>query len=321
MTCSACSNSIEKHLNSLKGVKSAQVSLVTHQALVEFDSSLIRAHQIKEEIEDIGFEADYHCKTDSVDVTKLLNETMMIYRNKLIKCGLLYLPIALLIWILPSFAGFHEFMISSGGLINGISPYVVLIFLLATYIQFVHGRPFYSGAYKSLKHGSANMDVLIVISTSSAWFYAFILMLKGYPQINHHNPVAVAWLASKIHDNVHYWETSSVLIFIVLVGKFIESFSKTKTISQLQHLASLKVTRANLITNTSRVTLASKHIEVPVETLKVDDYVMVLPGDAVPIDGQVFLGKGCCNEAMLTGEARPVVKELGHQVFGGSILT
>lgn len=122
---------------------------------------------------------------------------------------------------------------------------------------------------------------------------------------------------------VHNWDTSSVLIFIVLLGKYIESFSKMKTVEKLSHLASLKVTRANLVkeTDLKKISLGSKFEEMAVELLEIGDFVIVMPGGAIPTDGTIVFGRGNCDEAMLTGESRPVTKDIGVKVFGGSILT
>lgn len=107
-----------------------------------------------------------------------------------------------------------------------------------------------------------------------------------------------------------------------MIGKFIESYSKTKTIEKLSQLASLKVTKAQLVKekNALKLTLSSKNEEIPVELLEIGDFVLVIPGGAVPTDGEVMLGRGCCNESMLTGESKPVVKEIGSFVYGGTIL-
>ena len=162
------------------------------------------------------------------------------------------------------------------------------------------------------------MDVLIVIGTTAAWLYGVILILIGYSeeiQSSDHK------YKMQVHSHVHNFETSSVLILIVLLGKYIESYSKMKTVDKLSDLASLKVTKANLITNTKELNLNSNFKEVAVELLQKKDFVMVQPGGAVPTDGQVVYGRGCCNEAMLTGESQPVQKEIGLRVFGGTILT
>jgi P-type E1-E2 ATPase len=127
----------------------------------------------------------------------------------------------------------------------------------------------------------------------------------------------------KVHSHVHNFETSAILITIVLAGKYIETFSKMKTIDKLSQLASLKVTKANLIKekDQSKLSLNSDFEEVVVELLEIKDFVMVQPGGAIPTDGLVVFGRGCCNESMLTGEAQPIQKEIGQKVFGGTILT
>lgn len=113
-----------------------------------------------------------------------------------------------------------------------------MILVAASIIQFIMGKPFYVSAYKSLKHKSANMDVLIVIGTSSAWIYGFFLILYGFEQDLRDKKNEYHM---RIHSNVHNFETSAVLILIVLFGKFIESYSKMKTIGKLSELAELKV--------------------------------------------------------------------------------
>ena len=125
-----------------------------------------------------------------------------------------------------------------------------------------------------------------------------------------------------IHAHVHNWETSSILILIIVLGKYIEAYSKMKTVGQLSDLASLKVTKAFLVSESEKknLSLTAKTSEIPVELLEVKDLVMVNPGGAVPTDGVVVMGRGMCNESMLTGEALPINKEIGMKVFGGTIL-
>jgi len=126
-----------------------------------------------------------------------------------------------------------------------------------------------------------------------------------------------------VHSHVHNFETASFIICIVLLGKFIETFSKLKTVDKLSDLASLKVSKANLLNekNLNKINLGCKFKETPVELLEIKDFVIVQPGGAIPTDGIVVYGRGCCNEAMLTGESRPQQKEVGVKVFGGTILT
>ena len=167
------------------------------------------------------------------------------------------------------------------------------------------GQGFYLSAYSSLKHKSANMDVLIVLGTTSAWLYGVIRMFLGYSDEQQDDMMSYSM---KMHEHVHNFETGAVLITIVIGGKYMESISKMQTLSQLSTLASLKVTSANLLEekDQKKVNLASKHKEIPVELLEVKDFVLVQPGGAIPTDGTVIFGRGNCNESMLTGEAHPV---------------
>ena len=118
------------------------------------------------------------------------------------------------------------------------------------------------------------------------------------------------------------FEISSVLITIILLGKFLESISKKKTVDKLSQLASLKVTRANLLVpkKKERVSLSTSEQSIEVELLQINDLIKVYPGSGVAADGIVVFGKGICNEAMLTGESRPISKEIGSSVYGGSTL-
>ena len=166
---------------------------------------------------------------------------MTKYKAKFTMAFFIYLPIAILIWIVP-YVGLSGLMVAPI-VWNGNSLYVFVVFALSTVMQFYLGRHFYNSAYKSVKHKSANMDVLVVTSTSAAWLYGVALMLSGYTAEEQASEMFEHW----IHGHVHNWETNAVLIFIILIGKYIESFSKMKTVDKLSHLASLKVTKANLL--------------------------------------------------------------------------
>lgn len=242
---------------------------------------------------------------------------MTKYKQKVMLGTFLYVPIAYLIWVVPFVDSFKNMMISPV-IWRGNSLYVFVMLLFSSIFQFYMGQSFYRNGIKSLRHKSANMDVLIMISTSTAYFYGLILCLWGHEMDDMNDKMKIL----NIYHHVHHWETSSILIYIVLIGKYIEAYSKTKTIEQLSQLASLKVTKANLIREkkAGKVTLSSNFDVKPVELLEVGDFVLVQPGGAVPSDGIVLLGRGSCNEAMLTGESAPVVKNVGVKVFGGTIL-
>ena len=245
-------------------------------------------------------------------------------------CLVLYVPLGLLIWMFP-YVKSTQPLLTVGQFWRGNTVYVLLCLIFATIVQFIMGQPFYLSAYKSLKHGNANMDVLIVVSTTCAWLYGVILFFVGYAEtytMEGHNRALsseemLKHYRHEIHANVHNFETSAILILIVLLGKYIESYSKLKTLDKISVLASLKVSKANLLAeqDVKLVSLNSAFTEIAVELLAIDDFIVVQPGGAVPTDGQVVLGSGICNESMLTGEARPVTKEIGMSVFGGTILS
>jgi Cu+-exporting ATPase len=178
------------------------------------------------------------------------------------------------------------------------------------------GTPFYISAFKSLKHRSANMDVLVSMGTSAAWLYGIALLFVGYDYEDMHNTLMYRM---QVMEHAHNFEISSALITIILLGKYIEQFSKKKTLDKLSQLASLKVTKANLVEDPSKG-VAAPHREIDVELVEKGDVIKVIPGQGIPVDGIVLIGKGLCNESMLTGESKPLSKDVGSKVFGGALL-
>ena len=181
------------------------------------------------------------------------------------------------------------------------------------------GAAFYINAYKSLRHKSANMDVLIALGTTAAWLYALVLIFVGYKE---EDIMDTKMYYEMILMHAHNFEISSVLITIILLGKYLETISKKRTVDKLSQLASLKVTKANLIElkANEQITLDSKDSEIEVDLLQINDLIKVYPGGGVPIDGIVVYGRGICNESMLTGESKPIHKEISSKVLGGSTL-
>jgi Cu+-exporting ATPase len=167
----------------------------------------------------------------------------------------------ILIWIIPYT---DPEALTKHNLVNGVPLYLWLNAIFSTVIQIFIGAPFYISAFKSLKHKSANMDVLIVLGTTSAWSYGIAMISKGY---NAHEMHDMNMYKMSVMENAHNFEVSSALITIILLGKYIETISKKKTVDQLSKLASLKVTKANLIDvgPNEPVSLGSKDKEIAVE--------------------------------------------------------
>jgi len=227
----------------IPGIHSISVSLLTHQAVVKFDLSQIKPRKILEEIEDLGFEADLAQGNDQIDAQHLCWAEQEKFRKKMVVSVILYLPMIAFMWLLPNFDVTRQALISFK-IWRGVPLSVIVLWALSSVTLFGIGSSFFRSAQASLKHGQANMDVLIALSTSAAYAYGtflLILGLKGYE----------GDLLMKIMELAHNFETTSVLIMIVLIGKYIETFSKSKTIDKLSELASLGVTSANLVEETN----------------------------------------------------------------------
>lgn len=179
-----------------------------------------------------------------------------------------------------------------------------IMWVLATPVQFVFGWRFYRGAYKSLKHGTANMDVLVVLGTTSAYGFA-VLMTILYATGSDQDPMDYV-------ESAHSFETSSLLISIILLGKYLESKSKHRTTDAISRLASLQSSTAVFLDG-------DKEREIDIKLLDIGSKVRVYPGASVPVDGIVFAGEGFVNESMMTGESRLVFKTPGSGVFGGTL--
>jgi Cu+-exporting ATPase len=204
------------------------------KAYITHDLNIIRARKIIEEISKLGsFETELQPENQSIDIRDITKAEVIKYRNKFLLSFSLYIPMLFLIWVIPYVDALKPFM-TSVELFNGVTLYVFIAFCCSTIIQFYMGQSFYVSAYKSLKHKSANMDVLIVIGTSSAWLYGMIRMIMGYSEAEKMN---VKQYQMQVHGHVHNFETASILITIVIGGKLIESYSKMKTVDQLSNLA------------------------------------------------------------------------------------
>lgn len=171
-------------------------------------------------------------------------------------------------------------------------------FVLATPVQFYIGARFYSGAYRALRNKSANMDVLVALGTSAAYFYSVV--------------EAFRWQAVPDRMPELYFETSAVLITLILVGKLMESLAKGRTTAALTNLLNLQAKEATVI----REGMEEK---VPVDQVTVGDTLLVKPGEKIPVDGRVRKGTSAVDESMITGESLPVEKQEGDAVIGSTI--
>lgn len=287
MTCAACSAKIEKKLNKLEGVKNAAVNLTTEKATVQFDSKVVKVSDILKTIQDLGYGAE-----KAEDVSKDKEKEL---REKEIKT----LKITLIISIILSSPLVVAMLFSLVGVkIESLhNPYFQLI--IATPIQFVIGFRFYKHAFYALRSKSTNMDVLIAMGTSAAYFYSLYNVFF--------QTIAEGSMMKDL-----YFEAAAVIITLILLGKYLEAVAKGKTSEAIKKLMGLQPKTARIIRN-------GEEIDILIEEVEVGDVVVVRPGEKIPVDGKIVEGKSAIDESMITGESLPVGKKIGDMVIGATI--
>lgn len=288
MTCAACSTRIEKVLNKMDGIEKAAVNLANESGSIEYVPGMVTVDDITAKIEKLGYEAELKQERSEKESHK--EKEIKDKKRKLILSIILSLP---LLYTMVGHAPWDLGIPMPHILMN---PWFQ--FLLATPVQFYIGWQFYVGAYKSLKNKSANMDVLVALGTSAAYFYSLVEGLRtlGNPQYTPHL----------------YYETSAVLITLILVGKLFEALAKGRTTEAISKLLSLQAKEATVIRE-------GEEQKIPVEQVVVGDTLVVKPGEKIPVDGEVISGSSAIDESMITGESIPVDKTKGDSVIGSTI--
>ncbi|NNV03165.1 copper-translocating P-type ATPase [Anoxybacillus sediminis] len=290
MTCAACAARIEKGLHKLPGVLEANVNLAMETATVEYDAGQVGVDDLIRQVEKLGYQAA--AKDDQTDAEMVDRRAEEIDRQtgKFLFSLILSLP---LLWAMVSHFSFTSFIWLPEMFMN---PWVQLA--LATPVQFIVGRQFYVGAYKALRNGSANMDVLVALGTSAAYFYSLYLAVRS--------------IGSGAHMTELYFETSAVLITLILLGKLFEAKAKGRSSQAIRKLMGLRAKTAVVVRNGEELT-------IPVEDVRPGDIIHVKPGEKVPVDGIVLEGQSAVDESMLTGESVPVDKAAGDEVIGATL--
>lgn len=285
MTCAACSSRIDKVLNKQEGIKRAAVNLTNETAVIEYNPGLIGEAEIVEVIQKLGYDAKEKANKEEKQTRKEKQIKQM--QIKLIISALLSAP--LLVTMLDHLLG-----ISVPNIL--MNPWFQ--FALATPVQFIVGWQFYDGAYKNLRSGSANMDVLVALGTSAAYFYSLYEAIQTIG-----NPGYIPHL---------YFETSAILITLILFGKYLETNAKSKTTLAISKLLNLQAKEA-------RVIREGKETMIPIEEVVVEDRLIVKPGEKIPVDGIVVKGRTSVDESMITGESIPIEKDINSSVIGATI--
>lgn len=289
MTCAACAARIEKGLNRLPGVEQANVNLALETAQVRYEPGAVTLEQIIDKVSQLGYGAVL--KPSEQESEDIRTREIRKQRNKLIVSAVLSFP---LLWAMVGHFSFTSWIWTPELFMN---PWFQLI--LATPVQFVIGRGFYVGAYKALRSRSANMDVLVALGTSAAYFYSLYLSLESLSMPHGHTPQL-------------YYETSSILITLILLGKWFEALAKGRSSQAIKTLMGLQAKTALVLKN-------GVETEVLIEAVVPGDVLIVKPGEKIPVDGLVIGGASSVDESMLTGESIPVEKKEGDAVIGATV--
>jgi P-type Cu+ transporter len=289
MTCAACSGRIEKGLNKLPGVKHAVVNLALETGTVEFNPEQVSVQDMIKKVENLGYQAKVKTDKDH-EIEGYREKEIEKQKGKFIFSLILSIP---LFWSMVGHFEFTSFIYVPDMFMN---PWVQLA--LAAPVQFFIGKQFYVGAYKALKNKSANMDVLVALGTSAAFFYSLYQSLLS--------------IGSDGHTVELYYETSAILITLIILGKLFEARAKGRSSEAIKKLMGLQA-------KTATVLREGEEIEIPLEEVIAGDIIYVKPGEKIPVDGEIIEGQSALDESMLTGESVPVDKTAGDTVIGSTL--
>ncbi len=295
MGCAACASNIEKAIQGVPGVVECNVNFGAEQATVRYNPKKTHVEAIQQSITDAGYGASpfQEIGTDEDETeqaTRRAEQQLLIH--KLIVGGVI--SMVLLVGAIPMMTGMMIPLIPQW-LHN---PWLQL--LLTTPVQFWCGQSFYRGAWKSLKRRAADMNTLIALGTSAAYFYSVFATL--FPR----------FFRAQGLDPVVYYETAAIVITLILLGRFFESRARGQTSQAIRKLIGLQAKTARLIRK-------GQEVDVPIQEVQVGDVVLVRPGEKIPVDGIVIDGSSTVDEAMVTGESLPVRKHPGEEVIGATI--
>lgn len=299
MHCSSCASIIQRELQKVAGVDDATVNFASEKANVTYGPGNVQIDELISAVKKAGYTASEVVEGDMQNHDHMHHgESEKQYKRKFLLGLVLSLPLVyfmatdFLKW-LPG----AEFLMPYTGVVS---------LILATIVQFYLGAGFYKGAWSGLRMKSFNMDSLVAIGTSAAYFYSLVF----YAAYTIQNGSLIGVGGEKIPEL--YFETSAFLITFVLLGKWLESRAKRASSNAIRKLMNLQAKVAHLLVN-------GEVIEKPIEQIKHGDILLVRPGETVPLDGQIIKGSSHIDESMVTGESMPVSKQKGDSVIGATI--
>lgn len=284
MSCGSCVNHVEKNLLTVPGLVDASVNLATEQVRVKVHKGKVTVQQLATAVTDAGYEAVF-TEEKSTDLANNKEKELKQEYQRLLISAALTLPL-----IIPMFAEFF-------GQNWTLPAWAQLV--LALPVQFWLGARFYKAAFKALRAGVGNMDLLIALGTSAAFALSLYEMFRVREHLDHVMPHL-------------YFESAATIITLILLGKYLEARAKQQTSSAIKALQALRPDTATVLRNGETKVIA-------IEDLNLNDLVLIKPGERIPVDGEIVDGTTQVDESMMTGESLPVFKGLGDKVIGGSM--
>ena len=289
MTCAACVNRIEKGLRKIEGVIEAQVNLATERATILYHPEKVGKSEFRKTVEDLGYEVRGFEEEASADrEAEARTREIRLQKRKFVVSAVL--SAAIFFGSMPEWFPWWPAILQNH----------FTLFVLTTPVQFWAGWQFYRGFWLALKHRTSDMNTLIAVGTSAAYIYSTVITF--FPQL----------FRARGLDLGVYFDTSAMIITLILLGKLLEAIAKGQTSSAIKRLIGLQAKTARVVRN-------GQEMDIPVEEVRKGDGVIVRPGEKIAVDGIVQEGSSAVDESMLTGESIPVEKHAGDPVMGGTI--
>lgn len=285
MTCASCAVSVESILKSQLGVVNSSVNYANAKVSVEFIPSLVQVESLRKVVQSIGYDLMIDESTSSEETIENIQKENF---NKLKKKTYWALALSVPVVVIGMF--FMDMPFANE-----------IMWVLSTPVLFWLGRDFYTNAWKQAKHGSANMDTLVALSTSVAYIFSVFNTL--FPKF---------WYQRGLHAHV-YFEAAAVIIGFILLGKLLEEKAKGNTSSAIKKLMGLQPKTVTIVYD------GSHQMQIPIEKVEVGNIILVKPGEQIAVDGTVINGNSYVDESMLSGEPVPVLKNKNDNVYAGTI--
>ncbi|MFZ4826781.1 MAG: heavy metal translocating P-type ATPase [Phototrophicaceae bacterium] len=300
MTCAACVRNVERAINKVSGILAVNVNLATEHATLQYIPGALNRQTIVQAIQKAGYDVVNTTPLENPDDAEArARHAEFVRQQRLILFGSVFtLPLFVLSMLRHFIHDVDAIMGAFPWLMWAGFPYVFGI--LATPVLIVLGRQYFVGAYKSLRNGTANMDVLVAMGALSAYLYSLV------------NVLAVVLGVLPAHQSVEYFETAAVILLLITVGKFLEARAKGRTSEAIKKLM-------GLVPKTAYVLRDGQEIEIPLSDLIPGERMIIKPGAHIPTDGKVVSGSSSVDESMLTGESLPQEKEAGARVYGATV--